>query len=236
MLAAKGAASRRGDGDLRVEPQEVVRVRRMAKPSSEHFAEMDDATLLSWVIEGSEPGWAAFYRRFRGLILSCAAKTSSKCGVRLGPEELKDVLSEVAVNLVSHERRRLKLYRSDRGSSVATWVGVIAVSTTRDYLRRARRQQHELFSEQELDLMASTMPGPEDQILDHERRSAAGKLLSQLSDRDRHFVELYFGAALTPEEIAEEMKISLSTVYSKKAKIKTRLSELIREAQGQSVR
>lgn len=228
MSALKQAALRRDERDPRtVRVEEIVRVRRIARPTADHFAEMDDATLLAWVIEGSEPGWAAFYRRFRGLILSCAAKTSAKSGMRLGPEELKDVLGEVAVNLVSHEQRRLRLYRADRGSSVATWIGVIAVSTTRDYLRRARRQHHELVSEQELDLFASGLPGPEDQILDRERRAAAGKLLSQLSDRDRRFVELYFGAAMTPEKIAEVMQISLSTVYSKKAKIKTRLAELI---------
>jgi DNA-binding CsgD family transcriptional regulator len=37
---------------------------------------------------------------------------------------------------------------------------------------------------------------------------------------------LYFAEALAPEAVAEEMGISVATVYSKKAKIKARLTSL----------
>ncbi|MCA9551830.1 MAG: sigma-70 family RNA polymerase sigma factor, partial [Myxococcales bacterium] len=48
--------------------------------------------------------------------------------------------------------------------------------------------------------------------------------------RDRHSSELYYGEGLEPEEIASRMRISVSTVYSKKAKIKTRLRALANAA------
>mgnify|MGYP002664360506 CR=1 FL=1 len=48
--------------------------------------------------------------------------------------------------------------------------------------------------------------------------------LAGLSRRDQRFVELYFAEARSPESIADEMGVSVATVYSKKAKIKMRLA------------
>ena len=81
--------------------------------------------------------------------------------------------------------------------------------------------------EEELDRVASPAPSPEAVILDRQRRQLAQEALAQLSPRDREFVELYFGAALTPEGVAEALGVSVATVYSKKAKITARLEALV---------
>jgi RNA polymerase sigma-70 factor (ECF subfamily) len=51
-------------------------------------------------------------------------------------------------------------------------------------------------------------------------------LLADFTDRDRRFVELYYGCGLMPEEVAAAMNISVKTVYSKKNKLRTRLMAL----------
>lgn len=208
---------------------ELVRTRRIPRQSVESFEALDDAALLEWVLSGSDSAWIAFFRRFRALVISCAAKTAKKAATPLGPDELKDILSEVALNMVSNDHRRLRLYQPDRGSSVATWIGVIAVSTTRDYLRRLRRHPHDLVPEQELDQLAAPEGTPEQAMLDRERLARVTALLSRLSERDRRFVELYFGEALDAGEVAQKMRISLNTVYSKKAKIKERLARFYQQ-------
>ena len=132
----------------------VVALRR---PS---FDQMEDVELLSHVVRGSDAAWKVFFNRFRGLILSCAIKVSTRSGYRLGPDDLMDVLGDVSLNLVAHDYRRLRLYRTNGGCSVASWVGVIATSTTRDYLRRARRHRLEPIADTELDRHASPTSGP----------------------------------------------------------------------------
>lgn len=193
-------------------------------PSPEkRFADMDDTELLTHATSGNDQAWNVFFRRFRGLILSCALKTAARAGVHLSADDLMDVLGDVSLNMISHGYRRLRLYRTDGGCSVATWVGVIATSTARDFLRRARRYRLEPTAEAELERFPSPQGGPEDLLADQQRRRFVDRALSELSRRDQRFVELYFAEAMSPEAIADEMGVSVSTVYSKKAKIKTRL-------------
>lgn len=190
------------------------------------FEDMDDVELLGHVVQGRDAAWNIFFKRFRGLIVSCAIKVSARSGHRLGSDDLMDVLGDVSLNLVAHDYRRLRLYRTNGGCSVASWIGVIATSTTRDYLRRARRHRLEPIADTELDRHACPTSGPEEILIDRQRRRFVDKALSKLSERDRQFVQLYFAEARAPEQIAEQMGVSLSTVYSKKAKIKTRLASL----------
>ena len=44
---------------------------------------------------------------------------------------------------------------------------------------------------------------------------------------DQTFVRLYYMDGLSPEEVAEEMQISVKTVYSKKHKIRSRLEHAL---------
>ena len=221
------AESPRGPQDAETLAEGAVRTRRISRPRVEQLRALDDNALLEWVLEGSEPGFRVFLERFRGLIVSCAAKTGQRSGMKLSADELMDVLGEVSLNLVTNDRRRLRLYQQGRGSSVATWVGVITTSTTLDFLRRVRRHPTTAMTEEELDQLASPRQGPEDARAEREQRSLVDRVLTQLSRRDQKFVELYFASGESPEQIADTMGISLSTVYSKKAKIKARLGALV---------
>ncbi len=209
-------------------------VRADAKPADvvplrKNFAEIEDVELLAYVINGDEAAWTAFFKRFRGLILSCAIKVSARSGYRLAAADLSDVLGDVSLNMVARNYRRLRQYRVGGGCSVASWVGVIATSTTRDYLRRARRHRLEPIADTELDRHACPNGGPEEVLIDREKRQFVDQALAKLSSRDRQFVHLYYAEAKDPETIAHEMGVSLSTVYSKKAKIKTRLAKLAQQ-------
>jgi RNA polymerase sigma-70 factor (ECF subfamily) len=72
--------------------------------------------------------------------------------------------------------------------------------------------------------------GPDVELIDRQQRAFVDVALSGLSARDRRFAELYFAEARSPDDIAKEMGVSVSTVYSKKAKIKTRLRSLASKA------
>lgn len=187
---------------------------------------LEDRALLDAVLAGSEAAFAVFFSRFRNLMAACIARVVARAGVRLAADDLSDVLGDVAVNLVAHDYRRLRLYQSDRGCSVSSWVGVIASSTAHDFLRRHRRRRFEVMAEAELERVLPPAEGPDATMLHQEQRAFVDSALAAFSARDREFVELYFLEAMSPEDIAEKMGVSVSTVYSKKAKIKTRLAAM----------
>ncbi len=193
------------------------------------FADMSDLELLSFVTEGERRAWVVFHRRFNGLVYSCAVKASTEAGLYLDGEEISDIVQEVNLRMVDRDFRRLRMYRTDAGTSVATWVGVIAFSTTKDCVRRLRRQRAEMMTEAELDRMVAEGPGPEEQMEDREQKAFVDAQLGELSERDREFVRLYFMEARAAEDVAAEMGISVSTVYSKKAKLAARLASRAKE-------
>lgn len=193
------------------------------------LAESSDLELLAHVMRGEQRAWRVFHRRFHGLIYSCAVKASTESGFYLDSEELSDIVQEVSLRMVDRDFRRLRMYRSDAGTSVATWVGVIAFSTTKDCVRRLRRQRAEVMTESELDRMVSEDAGPEETLEDREQKAFVDARLGELSRRDQEFVRLYFMEAHPAEEVAALMGISVSTVYSKKAKIAARLAGWARE-------
>jgi RNA polymerase sigma-70 factor (ECF subfamily) len=209
-----------------VAPAPVAPRRLTVVPNRVRFQELDDVALLEHVLSGSDAAWTTFFRRFRGLILSCALKVAARAGAHLGTDDLMDVLGDVSLNMVARDFRRLRLYRTDGGCSVATWIGVIATSTAKDFLRRARRHRMDPTADTELDRLPCPGQGPEDLLDTQQRRAFVDTALAGLSTRDQRFVELYFAEALSPEAIAEEMGVSVATVYSKKAKIKTRLASI----------
>src|SRR6185295_9018723 len=69
-------------------------------------------------------------------------------------------------------------------------------------------------------------PSALDTLLEKERWTYLNGLLADFSDKDRRFVELYYGHGLLPEEVAAAMGISVKTVYSKKNKLRTKLLAL----------
>lgn len=198
-------------------------------PSVEGLLALGDLELLSRVTEGEQRAWRVFHRRFHGLIYSCAVKASTESGFYLDSEELSDIVQEVSLRMVDRDFRRLRMYRSDAGTSVATWVGVIAFSTTKDCVRRLRRHRVEFMTEAEFDRMVSEEVGPEEALEDREQKAFVDARLGELSARDQEFVRLYFMEAHPAEDVAALMGISVSTVYSKKAKIAARLASWARE-------
>jgi RNA polymerase sigma-70 factor (ECF subfamily) len=191
---------------------------------------MDDLVLLRSVLTGDELAWTVFYDRFRNLMIACVSRVCLRSGVRLQPDDLADIIGDACMNMVSHDFRRLRLYKTDGGCSVSSWIGVIATSTAHDHLRRERRRRLDPMLDSDLERVAPPVDGPDSALMDRQQRTFVDQALAKFSARDKRFVELYFLEALEPEAIAEEMGVSVSTVYSKKAKIKSRLKRMAKQA------
>lgn len=204
--------------------------RKSRKVRRAALEQTEDIALLREVLTGDDVAWKVFHDRFRNLILACVSRVAARCGAHLGAADRMDVVSEVHLNLVKNDFRRLRLYRIDGGCSVSSWVGVIASSTTQDFLRRERRRRTDPMLDADLERLTPPVPGPDFAVIDREERQFVDQALSNFSERDRNFVELYFLRALEPQAIADEMGVSVSTVYSKKAKIKTKLQRIAQAA------
>lgn len=193
-----------------------------------------DLTLLHEVLNGDDRAWRELLRRYRSLIYRCITKVTSRVSMALCEDDLDEIHAELCMNLLRDDMKKLRAYDPNRGVKLSTWVGMLAVNTAYDHLRKRARFPRLAQSEATSPEPASAEPSPLDLLLGDERRRALTGLVRHLSSRDRRFVALYYDQALEPEQIAEIMRISVKTVYTKKHKIRAKLVALAHQSHLQA--
>jgi RNA polymerase sigma-70 factor (ECF subfamily) len=195
------------------------------------YRALSDGRLLACVLDKDQIAWRELIRRFRGLVFRCITKVASRYDAVLSNEDINEIFGDMCFNLLRDDMRKLRAYDASRGAKLGSWLGLLAINTAYDYLRQTSRRPLLDRLDGSAD-RAGDAPSALDEILEKERWDYLKSLLADFSERDRRFVELYYGAGLLPEQVAAAMGISVKTVYSKKNKLRSKLLALAQHAQG----
>src|SRR6185312_6688334 len=186
-----------------------------------------DRDLLKSVLRNDARGWAELVRRYRPLIYRCITKVTLKYSPRLSNADLDEIYADVMMQLVRDDMHKLHIYNPSRGTKLGSWIGMLSVNAAYDFLRSAGRRPLLDKVDGAIDPHEECDRTPLDQLIEKERWDHLNGLLSEFTDKDRTFVELYYQKGLEADEIAAEMQISLKTVYSKKHKIRAHLVRVL---------
>jgi RNA polymerase sigma-70 factor, ECF subfamily len=195
--------------------------RRPLQPS-----EWSDTELLRRVLRQDDRSWKEMLRRYRSLIYRCISKVIGRYETVLSSADIDEIYAEVLFALLRDNMRKLRLFDRRRGSKLSSWLGLIATHTAYDFLRSTARRP----ILDRIDGAPEVMDGAEsplETLLDGERRQQLNHLLADYSDKDRTFVALFYAQGLPAEDVADEMDISIKTVYSKKHKLLSRLQHTL---------
>jgi RNA polymerase sigma-70 factor, ECF subfamily len=206
----------------------------LATRASKTPADWTDRELLRCVLRSEARGWAELVRRYRPLIYRCITKVTLKYSPSLGSADLDEIYADVMMQLVRDDMHKLRIYNPARGTKLGSWIGMISVNAAYDFLRSAGRRPLLDKVDGAIDPHEECDRTPLDQLIEKERWEHLNSLLSDFSDKDRTFVELYYQKGLEADEIAAEMQISLKTVYSKKHKIRAHLVRCLQNIAGDS--
>lgn len=198
-------------------------------------ADWTEKQLLRRVLDNNERAWVELLRRYRPLIFRCITKVTLRYSPRLGTADVDEIFADVLMNLLRDDMRKLRMYNPNRGTKLGSWIGMISINSAYDFLRSAGRRPHLDRLEGLTDPSADEQDrSPLDLLIEKERWAHLEGLLSDFSDKDRTFVALYFGQGLDAEVVAEQMSISLKTVYTKKHKIRAHLKRCLTTLRGES--
>ena len=190
----------------------------------------DDVTLVRALIADDPRAWREFNTRFSRLVLSTISRVTARFSAVVSQEDMREIYATFCVQLLANDKIKLRSFDPERGNKLSTWLGLLASHSAYDFLRGARREPRRAALSEAEDL-SSTLPDPCESALMRERADQVSELLANFTDKDRAFIQLYFGEGLAPESVAERLNISVKTVYSKKHKIQARLQALLAEAQ-----
>jgi len=179
--------------------------------------------------------WEAFVAQYSRLIYYSIQRACQLKSYPVTPEELEDLFHEIFELLIKDDCKKLRQYRGDRGCSVATWLRTIATRHVLDHIRRSGRTylrvDFEAESEEALAESSLQEPAlsPEEMLLIKEREEIVSQAIAELSEEDRRFVELYYLKELPPEDVAQALRVTVSTVYSRVSRLKSKISEKIQK-------
>ena len=193
-----------------------------------------DEELLANVLRNQGVAWAELVRRYRALIYRCISKVTLRYAPTLASADMDEIYAEVMIQLVRDDMHKLRIYDPTRGAKLGSWIGMLAVNAAYDYLRSAGRRPVLNREGNLVDPNEEHDRSPLDHLLEKERWDHLNEMLTDFTDKDRTFVELYYRRGMEAEQIAEEMQISLKTVYSKKHKIRAHLMRCLERMAGES--
>ena len=206
----------------------------LARAVTKNPADWTDRELLRHVLRSEGRAWAELVRRYRPLIYRCITKVTLKYAPTLGSADLDEIYADVMMQLVREDMHKLRIYNPSRGTKLGSWIGMLSVNAAYDFLRSAGRRPLLDKVDGAIDPHEECDRTPLDQLIEKERWEHLNGLLSEFTDKDRTFVELYYQRGMEADEIAAEMQISLKTVYSKKHKIRAHLVRVLGQLGGDS--
>ncbi len=183
----------------------------------------DDSSLIKDCISGKREAWDLFVSRFSKLIYHSINKARSYAP-KLDQEDMEDIYSSVFLSFLEDDYRRLRQFKGKKGCTLSSWVRLITIRHTIDFLRK---QKHHIPIDNKNETLKDNKPSAQDYIELSETEEMLKKAIEALPPLDRLFMELYYTKELPPEEIADIMNISVSTVYSKKTRIRNKMEKIL---------
>ena len=190
-----------------------------SEPRTTDWSEMQ---LLERMLLREGRAWREFHERYDRLIYRAIHKVTQRFSAVISSADVDEIYAMLLVSLNNRDMHKLRTFEPERGHRLSTWVGLLATNAAWDYLRTIARQPAR-GSAVEAEDVSCGEPDPFHALAAKEEWSRVSETLRTFSEKDRTFVDLFFMQGRTPEQIAEQMQISVKTVYSKKHKIRCRL-------------
>ncbi len=188
----------------------------------------DDAGLVAGMIAGSPEAWRTFHTRHGAFVTRSITSITRRFWRIATTEDARDIAGVFYLSLVAKDKKKLRSFDPARGYRLTSWLRVLVMNATYDYLRRVGREplKEELAAAED---MPSEALDPFGRLVRDQTAAAVSRQLEHFSARDRAFTKLHLVEGVGASDVAARMRVSVKTVYSKKNKIVTRLSAALAE-------
>lgn len=190
-----------------------------------------DLELLRQLLAGDERAGTRFFERFRETVELSVRQAIARMPVRDRQQELQDVCHDVWLALWERDKARLRRFDPSRGVQLSTWIARVARNRAIDRMRCYERRIARRESDGALRWTADVRPLPPEQIDAQRKRELARRALDRLRDRDRDFLASWYVEERCPGELARELGVALTTVYTRRCKIQKRLARTVASLQ-----
>ncbi|MFC1858267.1 RNA polymerase sigma factor [Thermodesulfobacteriota bacterium] len=198
----------------------------MAKKTQE-----EDFELIAKCLAGDARAAETFVRRYSDIIYRSLQHTLIEKHIPFTREDLKDLHNTVFLQLFDNNGRKLRQFKGKNGCSLATWIKIISVRSTLNFIRKkghdgitGRKQQVSIEDYQEF---ADEKEGTWTLLERSEKERLLRNGTDLLSARYKLFFKLHFDHGLTIAEIADALQLSIQNAYTLKHRLIQKLKSHI---------
>ncbi|MBV8845290.1 MAG: sigma-70 family RNA polymerase sigma factor [Bryobacterales bacterium] len=166
----------------------------------------EDRDLVEQLLAGDPTAWHEWNARFRPVLAAIARRE-----FRLPPEDIEDLLQDLALALLNDSGRQLRAYRQE--ASLCSWLCAIWRHRCLDLKRRRSGCRLPAF-------VPLLSPSIEASLL-------ASETLGLASKRDRFLLQMHFIDGWSERDLAASLQIPENTIASSLARARTRLKKIV---------
>lgn len=184
-----------------------------------------ERTLLANLADPAPEARTQLYEQYGRLVAMCVRRVVRRYTARLTAHDIEDLIADAWVALFADDCRRVRAFDPSRGYQLSSWIGQIATNHTIDQLRRRRchRSLNEMDPNEQLAVNHRT---PHDLLEQRQAWELTYRALSVMKEDDRRFLIASFHDERPPAEMARDLGVSVNTVYSRRFKVRAKLSRL----------
>lgn len=187
----------------------------------------EELLLLESVLHGSAVAWESFQHQYEALVRACVRKALLRFHAEHNQDDVEDLVADTWYLLLKDDKKKLRRFDPARGVRVSSWIGLVTTNHVIDVLRR-RRNHQSLDEIPDIDARTSSHEQTPQQILEARQEvSVASRALALLNSSDRDFLLACYRDERQPAELADQLGVSINTVYSRKFKIRAKLTRIV---------
>ena len=192
------------------------------------FRSLDEKTLLERCLKQDKKAWDVFVDRYHRIISHAIVHTLRKYSFGTEHQVIDDLFHTVFLSLIEHNYKKLREFQWK--CKLSSWLHIISVRTTIDFLRK----QTDILSlngetNEELSLkegLTNGNPKPDEIVEMEEEKTIFNQIKTNLKTREQFFVELYYCRELSSPEVAKIMNITENNVYQMKSRVREKLKSI----------
>ena len=189
----------------------------------------DDRQLVERCISRDNKAWDAFVEKFQGLISHSIVHTLRRYSFALENQIVEDLFHSVFLSLIENDAKKLRQFRWQ--CKLSTWLHVIAVRATIDYLRK-QPMKISINGEADdkiplKDRLPNGNPLPDEVLEQKEERVIFEKIKESLTPREQLFLELYYSRELPPLQISIILNTTENNVYQLKSLVRKKMKSIV---------
>jgi RNA polymerase sigma factor (sigma-70 family) len=196
-----------------------------------------EKALIALCIQGNKDAWRDFICRYSSLVYYIIKKVLYGSHCDAAREEIDDLHNDIFLSIIDNNGKKLRQYEGKNGCTVSSWVRMIAVRSTIDYLRKKRDtlSLSEEGTKRAVEKLSASSRNPLQNLEDLERQQLLNGVIAALSQKDQLFLKLFYYKETPPQEIATIFHSSTSAVYSRANYLREKLREALKKVPKNSV-